>query len=119
MLSVTAGCSFTSYPGQQKEFAPFGGNFFPLRVNPFFRRGLVCKKANGSSKVVSFLKMGKRQPNISSLLKPYENTNSKVSFYCALESIHCDYLINLYTLMAISADDKLIIFFLFFQENKF
>ena len=37
---------------KRKEFAPGGNKVFPLRVEPFFRRGLMYRKANKKSKCI-------------------------------------------------------------------
>ena len=45
--------SFLSEKGvysNRKEFAPNGDKFFPFRVDPLFRRGLVEEKQIGSKK---------------------------------------------------------------------
>ena len=46
-----------------KNLLPFGAKFFPFRVDPFFRRGLVSKKANRkSTKLFPMLKMAENLP---------------------------------------------------------
>ena len=38
---------------KRKKFAPSGSKFFPIRVELFFRRDLVCKKPNRKSRKLS------------------------------------------------------------------
>ena len=40
----------------RKEFTPCGSKFFPFRVDHFFRRGLIFKRANRKAQKLSSLK---------------------------------------------------------------
>ena len=54
---------------EKKKKMLFGNKQFSVKVDPLFRRGLVCRKADRKSPLISLVKMAENIPSVSNHLK--------------------------------------------------